>query len=107
MGRFRWKYQFDRIKAADQSSVEYSIKFDRLQESVDVSKTHSPRGINWQKKELTRLVTDLLRELLEDRRDHPTRPAPVRVEVDDDGQTGLGGVLLHEPVEFWPVGEGR
>mmetsp|Transcript_29221 Transcript_29221/g.70482 ORF Transcript_29221/g.70482 Transcript_29221/m.70482 type:complete len:564 (-) Transcript_29221:179-1870(-) len=46
------------------------------------------------------LVADLLGELFEDGSDHPTGAAAVGVEVDYDRQAGLGGVLLHQPVEF-------
>jgi hypothetical protein len=39
-------------------------------------------------------------KLFEDGCNHSTGTTAVGVEVDNDGQTGLGGVLFHESIEF-------
>ena len=46
------------------------------------------------------VLPNLLGQLLVHRRHHPAGTAPIRVKVDNDGQTGLPRVLLEQSIEF-------
>mmetsp|Transcript_48994 Transcript_48994/g.59293 ORF Transcript_48994/g.59293 Transcript_48994/m.59293 type:complete len:398 (+) Transcript_48994:918-2111(+) len=46
------------------------------------------------------VVLHFLRQLFENGCHHPTRTAPVRVEVHNDGETGFCGMFFDQPVEF-------